>query len=360
MDHRNGNWDIYEKDLPNGQEQRLTLTGDNEYPDISGDRVVWRAFQNNQWDIYSLDLGLTDPTPQPVTNDSAFEWSVRVSGDLIVWMDGRNNTDPTAQPGASGVSWDIYMKDLTSGAEIKLADRGTNAYYPAVDGETAVWEEYASSIWEATIPDTTAPAVSNLNPAGGAATDCTAPAISASYTDNRVGVNARSVVLNLDGQEVTGAAAITDSGVSYQPDTLTEVTHSVSLEVTDFSGNTATSDWQFTIAPPLLHMNNGKAFWANYGDYSHRLLTVPYQIANASVDFSVIDVEILALPATEGVILHSATPVAVGDATPGSQAGFSLKYLVPNSTNTFKATVFASAKNRCGGIRYLPGPPSGV
>ena len=173
-------------------------------------------------------------------------------------------------------------------------------------------------------------------------------------------MNAYAVVLNTNGKDVTGDDDITDSRVSDQHDTLTEVTHSVSLEFNDFSGNTATSDWQFTIAPPLLHMNNGKAFWANYGDYSHRLLTVPYQIANASVDFSVIDVEILAWPATEGVILHSATPVAVGDATPGSQAGFSLKYLVPNSTNTFKATVFASSQNRCCGIRYLPGPPSGV
>ena len=146
MDYRNGNWDIYEKDLPAGPERRLTTNpGDDEFPDISGDIVAWRSYQNGQWDIHWMNLA--NGVEHAATNDAAYQESVRISGSLLVWMDGRSDPNP-----ASPSAYDLYMEDLNTGVQTKIADRSVSPAYPAIDGSTLVWQEASSRIMEAQVP----------------------------------------------------------------------------------------------------------------------------------------------------------------------------------------------------------------
>ena len=349
-DNRNGNWDIYMKDLDTGVEQQVSSSpGDDRVADISGDIVVWQSLVGGVADIRMKNLATG--IESPVTSDAAYQNSPRISGDLVVWEDYRNG------------NWDLYMKDLTSGVESPLAVGASTAARPAVDRDKVVYEDTTGinyDVWMNIVPDVTPPVVSNQSPAGDSLTGCASPVISADLSDNRVGVDTQSVAMTLDSQDVTADATVSDSHVSYQPgEALTAGVHSVTLSVADLSGNRVESDWQFTVTAPELHLNSGAAKWATYEDYRNGLLTVPYQIDNTSADMPVVDVEILASMTTAGVLLSSEVPAVVGDIGPGGHATFSLRYLVPNGTGGFKTTIFAGIGDACGGTRYLPGPPPG-
>lgn len=82
------------------------------------------------------------------------------------------------------------------------------------------------------------------------------PLISADYFDES-GIDTSSVILEVDGQDVTSSATVTTTDVSYTPSTpLSEGTHDVYLEVKDDSSNQnkATATWWFVVdtLPPLI------------------------------------------------------------------------------------------------------------
>ena len=98
-------------------------------------------------------------------------------------------------------------------------------------------------------PDITEPVITNMNPTG-TITDTT-PTISASYSDPESGINTSSVILILDGTDVTAAATVTLSGVTYTPTTaLSYATHTVNLTVSNNVSLTATETWTFTVEAP--------------------------------------------------------------------------------------------------------------
>jgi parallel beta-helix repeat protein len=114
--------------------------------------------------------------------------------------------------------------------------------------------------------DTTPPTITNLQPPDGSITSDNTPIISADYGDPS-GINVSSVVLKVDGIDVTFSATVTASGVSYVPITaLPDGIHTVYLEVKDNYGNLATTTWSFTVdtaLPPVTNLttkvvNNGK------------------------------------------------------------------------------------------------------
>lgn len=350
-DNRNGNWDIYMKDLSGGSETQLTSSpGDEKVADISGDTVVWQSTEGGVTDIRTMQLrpGNQAGDVVAVTSDAAAQNSPRISGDLVTWEDGRNG------------SWDVYMKDLTSGVTSALASGPSEQARQAVDRETVVWEDSGSGnydIWMTTVPDITPPVISSLSPADGANTGCGSPAITASYTDNRVGVDATSVNLVVDGEDVTSLSTISESSISYIPPVMDSGLHTATLTVADLSGKSASSTWQFYSSPPLMGLNSLAAFWASYADYSIHELSVPYQLINPSATATNYSVEILTSRATAGVILATEMPVWLGDIAPGSHGDAVLKYVVPENTTTFKATVFASSYDACNAGYYFPGPP---
>jgi len=359
QDKRSGSWDIWMKELPNGPEQQITTDpGNDQVADISGDIVVWRSYRNDRYDIWMKNLGTG--VEQPVTSDAAFQNSPRISGDLIVWEDYRN--DPN--PGDTYYDYDIYMKDLTSGVESILAGGHPIQVRPAVDRETVVWEDNTGGgydVWMAKVPDTTAPSVGPVYPANGSATGCSSPVISAGYTDNRAGINTGTVMLTVDGQNVTGNAKVTEKNISYQPAALQDGLHTVSLTLDDLSGNSASSSWQFqtSTSHPVLSLSSQRSYWDSYTDYLNHELLVQYHISNSSSDASAVNLQILDSQATPGVIMASATPMDIGELGPGAQVDLVIRYLVPVTVGSFKTTLYASCLDTCGSTYYFPGPPPG-
>lgn len=352
-DNRGGNWDIYMKDLSGGSEQRLTSgPGDEKVSDISGDIVVWQSTSGGVTDIQMMRL---TPSGQPgaveaVTSDAAAQNSPRVSGDLITWEDGRSG------------SWDIYVKDLTSGITSALASGPSEQARQAIDRETIVWEDSGSGnydIWMMRVPDETPPATGGLTPGAGVQTGCGSPVIMASYSDNRAGVDTASVNLVVDQEDVTALSNISAGSIFYIPPVMASGLHTATLTVADLSGNVTTSSWQFYSSQPQMSLNALTAYWASYADYLNHELSVPYQLINPSAVATNYSVEIQASTATAGVILTTGLPVWLGDIAPGTHADAVLRYLVPENTKSFKATVFASSNDACSAGYYFPGPPPG-
>lgn len=81
------------------------------------------------------------------------------------------------------------------------------------------------------------------------------PVISATLSDVGAGIDPASVRLVFNGVDVTAAAQISATGVSYQvPTALTDATHTVKVSVSDRAGNAAQTTWQFgtATAPEIL------------------------------------------------------------------------------------------------------------
>lgn len=97
--------------------------------------------------------------------------------------------------------------------------------------------------------DTTLPVITEIEPSDGATIPPGAPIkIRALYKDNR-GVNVKSVLLVLDGRDVTSQALISDTSINFSTD-LDPGQHVVLVEVRDASNNKASKAWQFNVATP--------------------------------------------------------------------------------------------------------------
>jgi ABC-type transport system substrate-binding protein len=91
------------------------------------------------------------------------------------------------------------------------------------------------------------PTISNLQPLNQSTTNDSTPIISADYFDSS-GIDTNSVVLEVDGFDVTLLATVTVDDIIFTPDSpLTDDIHEVHLEVRDSMGNLATSTWNFIV-----------------------------------------------------------------------------------------------------------------
>jgi subtilase family serine protease/prenyltransferase beta subunit/formylmethanofuran dehydrogenase subunit C len=105
------------------------------------------------------------------------------------------------------------------------------------------------------IVDTVLPVIANLSPAHNSLINDATLEISAALTDNFSGINADSITLSVDGSPVAHSYSSTSGIVSFTPTTvLTDDPHTVVLTVTDNAGNSATSNWSFTVdaTPPTI------------------------------------------------------------------------------------------------------------
>ena len=128
-DDRNGAFDIYLYDLFTGTEIRVTKTPSSiDRPAISGDRIVWEETRDGNLDIYLYDQ-LVD-TEIRITSDLGDQWYPAISGDRIVWRDERNSNA------------DIYMYDLSKGAETSITTNLAAQNNPAISGDRIVWQDW--------------------------------------------------------------------------------------------------------------------------------------------------------------------------------------------------------------------------
>lgn len=155
------------------------------------------------------------------------------------------------------------------------------------------------------ISDTTPPAVTGLNPPPAATVDTGTPTISASYSDSLSEVDVSSVVLKVDGTDVTSETTVTETGVSYTPTTaLEDGTRSAQLTVYDRAGNRAYRAWSFivdtetasdTTPPAITSLNPPSAATVDTGTpiisahYSDAGLGIDTASASLKVDGTLVD-----------------------------------------------------------------------
>jgi beta propeller repeat protein len=120
QDNRNGNWDVYVKDLASGKETKLTGDGDQVYPDVSGNTIAWEDGKTKDISYYIWDKkwGKTYPRPGEQTNPV-------VSGKYIAYVDG------------VGTNTSIRKLD-TSNWKDDLVQTGPGQVKPSMD-EKLVW-----------------------------------------------------------------------------------------------------------------------------------------------------------------------------------------------------------------------------
>lgn len=158
---------------------------------------------------------------------------------------------------AATVKFTLDATDVTTGATV-AATRAT--FVPeaalALGAHTAKVELMdlsglsAMQEWTFTVTavaDTSAPTITSLTPADGAATNDATPAIAAAFTDD-VGVVVEQVTLSLDGTDVTGSATITATSLTFTPSTeLAEGEHTIQVVVKDAVDNAATKTSTFLV-----------------------------------------------------------------------------------------------------------------
>ena len=93
------------------------------------------------------------------------------------------------------------------------------------------------------------PEITNFQPADGSCINDSTPTICADYNDGSgSGIDTSSVIMKVDGADVTGDATVTATDVCYTPTTsLSEGEHTVMVNVSDLCGNPNSTSWSFTV-----------------------------------------------------------------------------------------------------------------
>lgn len=149
--------------------------------DISGDRIVWQQYVDNEWDIYTYLISRPDIGPYPLidyadgqvspaidgnrlvyidyqggefssnvylydmddasvtqitTDDDLQQHHPDIYGNYIVYYDGRNGND------------DIFMYDIYNEEEIQITDDEADQRNPKIWGRRIVWEDKRNGNWD--------------------------------------------------------------------------------------------------------------------------------------------------------------------------------------------------------------------
>jgi parallel beta-helix repeat protein len=180
------------------------------------------------------------------------------------------------------VSAFVTSNGITYTPTIPLAD-GVHTVYLEVRDESPA-QNLAWESWSFTVIDNTPPIPTNLNPPDTSITNDNTPTISVNYSDPS-GIDVSTIVLTVDGLNVTSSATINADGLTYTPASpLSDALHTVILYVNDTIGNLATISWSFTvdvtydpIAPDIMNLkpddgstinDNSPTISADYSDAS--------------------------------------------------------------------------------------------
>jgi hypothetical protein len=184
-----------------------------------------------------------------------------VDGVTVIVTNLATGSSVTPEVTASGGWYSVNLGNLqpneghSAGQNIRItASDGPCKNATTVVARIATSPQLVNLILEA---DSTLPTISDLMPADGAFVTDSTPEISANYSD-AVGINTASVLIEVDGVNVTGGSTVTASGVCYTPGaSMSEGAHTVQVNVSDLCGNENTTSWTFTvdITPPTILFN---------------------------------------------------------------------------------------------------------
>jgi hypothetical protein len=137
----------------------------------------------------------------------------------------------------------VYRATLSVGPGMNFAQMPVRAHL-AARGEIAT-EQAQNKLSAATI----APQITDIAPSSGQIVNNNMPSIYATFAaPTELGVDPQTVVLKVNGKDVSGSVTRTSSFVTYTCGTpLPDGPVSVLVAARDFAGNEATRSWTFTI-----------------------------------------------------------------------------------------------------------------
>ncbi len=112
-------------------------TDDQEKPDVYGNKIVWQQQVQGDWDVYGVELsGDGDIFFTVAEWPFSDQLNAAIWENKVVWQDDYFGT------------WAVYMADTTDPdnvweREVQIAGiPDVNHEYPAISGNTVVWQEY--------------------------------------------------------------------------------------------------------------------------------------------------------------------------------------------------------------------------
>jgi beta propeller repeat protein len=153
QDDRDGNYEIYAKNLQTGEERRITSSSDaDQKPAVNNGIIVWqRCYSSATCDIFSYDWG-PGSTRQITSTADGDERSPDISGPNIVYEALRAGEK------------DIYLFNLGTGVETRLSLAGQQGN-PAISGDNVVFDDLSSGMYHVRLWNVPSGAVFDM-PAG--------------------------------------------------------------------------------------------------------------------------------------------------------------------------------------------------
>lgn len=96
-------------------------------PRVSGNIVVWGDTRNGNGDIYGYDVQAQREFP--ISTNPSNQWSPDVNGGIVVWQDDRNG------------NWDIYGYDLDTQTEFQITTDKADQQQPRISGDIVIWQD---------------------------------------------------------------------------------------------------------------------------------------------------------------------------------------------------------------------------
>ncbi|MBI4201390.1 MAG: trypsin-like peptidase domain-containing protein [Chloroflexi bacterium] len=129
QDVRYGQNDIFGYDLETRREFAISLAGGGVAggPRISNNIVVWSDTRNGNPDIYGYDLQAK--IEFPISTKPSGQGSPDASGSTVVWADNRNG------------NWDIYGYDLDTQTEFQITTDTADQLNPRISADIVIWED---------------------------------------------------------------------------------------------------------------------------------------------------------------------------------------------------------------------------
>jgi len=107
----------------------------NINPEISGNNIAWQGWDGNDWEIFYYDGSTTTQLTDNAFDDSG----IQMDGNRIVWN------------GGFGAARDIFLFDGTSTTQLTTASTYNNN--PVISGDNIVWQQHDGNDWEIVLYD---------------------------------------------------------------------------------------------------------------------------------------------------------------------------------------------------------------
>ena len=273
--------------------------------------------------VFTAPPALTTDTSPPVSLSFTDDQSGVDAASFALTLDG---VDITANCTVTAAGADCTTPVLTEASHLLSASLADLA------GNVAT----ADLTFQVT-SDATPPSLAVTAPTG-TVVDDTTPAVTVTFSDAESGIDTSSLLVAVDGFDITGSCVLGSGTATCEPPALREGQHTVTAQVADVAGNVTTASGSFVLdlnltdtVPPSLAVT---APAAPVTDDPAPAITVTYSDAESDVDVTTLDV------AVDGFSL-----VADGRCTVGTASAACAPPLLGSGTHTVTATITDLAGN---------------